>query len=459
MIEFFDAFISHASEDKERFVRPLAGKLRAANINVWFDEYSLRVGDSVRRSIDAGLSRSRFGIVVLSPSFFAKRWTEWELDGLLQRKISGEIAILPIWHNVSHQEIMTVSPPLANIFAIQSSLGLEYVSRKLVEVIRPNKSTLEWASEHLQKHGYSPPAITDEWWIELLEFDGSARNVTEWSFPISTNFSKPKKKGQSIAEKAIQRIWQEKVYEENISQITHPTRLLEHIANVSGLEEILKEKIEYLIGYHPLIAIPGFGGTFESRIEEYYQTDRRNALSRCSGATALTRNARKICCSEHVALRDPDFGNYKSSFVTCAFCQGELMGISNGVFDSFDYLVWLLSDSSGWVPSKAREFLLDGFHEWEIWSQLRIVPRYGESEERNLSFYMAMSSQSKSKEVFSLTPKAKVNLLSRIAYALRIMEISSDPKKISEQLVAQGYLESCFKQFKERTLSPNLTSR
>ena len=48
----WDAFISHASEDKEGFVRPLAQALEARDVSVWFDEFTLTVGDSLRRSID-----------------------------------------------------------------------------------------------------------------------------------------------------------------------------------------------------------------------------------------------------------------------------------------------------------------------------------------------------------------------------------------------------------------------
>lgn len=70
----YDAFICHASEDKDDFVRPLAERLVRDHVEVWYDEFSLTVGDSLRRSIDRGLRSSRFGVVILSPSFLAKRW-------------------------------------------------------------------------------------------------------------------------------------------------------------------------------------------------------------------------------------------------------------------------------------------------------------------------------------------------------------------------------------------------
>lgn len=70
--EEHDFFISHASEDKEGFVRDLAEALRAKGAKVWYDEFTLKVGDGLRRTIDRGLAGSRFGVVVLSEHFFIK---------------------------------------------------------------------------------------------------------------------------------------------------------------------------------------------------------------------------------------------------------------------------------------------------------------------------------------------------------------------------------------------------
>jgi hypothetical protein len=108
-----DVFICHASEDKDSFVRPLAEALRELHIEVWYDEFSLRIGDSLRQTIDRGLASSRFGIVVLSPAFFRKRWTQRELNGLVAREMrENRELVLPIWHGVDHAEIIEYSPPL-----------------------------------------------------------------------------------------------------------------------------------------------------------------------------------------------------------------------------------------------------------------------------------------------------------------------------------------------------------
>src|ERR1017187_914411 len=117
----YDVFISHASEDKDAFVRPLAEQLRSNRVEVWFDEFTLTVGMSLRTSIDLGLSRSRFGIVVLSPSFFGKSWPEWELSGLVQRHLSGSRnVILPIWHGVDKAAVAGYSPSLADIVGVRT---------------------------------------------------------------------------------------------------------------------------------------------------------------------------------------------------------------------------------------------------------------------------------------------------------------------------------------------------
>jgi hypothetical protein len=134
-----DVFISHASEDKESFVRALAEGLCARGVNVWYDEFELRVGDSLRRSIDRGLANSRFGIVVLSSAFFAKNWPQYELDGLVTKETSsGGKVILPVWHKVSKDEVASYSPTLADKVALNTGIqSLDEIIEELVGVIRP----------------------------------------------------------------------------------------------------------------------------------------------------------------------------------------------------------------------------------------------------------------------------------------------------------------------------------
>jgi hypothetical protein len=132
-----DVFICHATEDKDDVVRPLAEALRSAGFDVWYDEFQLRVGDSLRRSIDKGLANSRFGIVVLSPSFFAKNWPQYELDGLVQREMEGSKVILPIWHKISKAEVISYSPSLADKVALNTAqFTIAELASNLAEVLR-----------------------------------------------------------------------------------------------------------------------------------------------------------------------------------------------------------------------------------------------------------------------------------------------------------------------------------
>ncbi|MFN0132225.1 MAG: DUF1883 domain-containing protein [Phycisphaerales bacterium] len=133
----FDVFISHASEDKNDVVRPLATALQSAGLKVWYDEFEMRIGDSLRRKIDTGLARSRFGVVVFSKSFFAKGWTNYELDGLVTRTVTGEQVLLPIWHNVTKQEVISYSPSLADKLARSTATHtVEEIANEIADVIR-----------------------------------------------------------------------------------------------------------------------------------------------------------------------------------------------------------------------------------------------------------------------------------------------------------------------------------
>ena len=133
----WDAFISHASEDKDDFVRSLADGLTECGLSVWFDEFELKVGDHLRESIDRGLSQSRFSIVVLSPHFFEKKWPQDELSGLVTRETGGAKVILPVWYNLDAEAVRTFSPILANRVATLSSKGLDRVIADLMQAIAP----------------------------------------------------------------------------------------------------------------------------------------------------------------------------------------------------------------------------------------------------------------------------------------------------------------------------------
>ena len=117
-------------------VRPLAEKLLQLGLRVWYDEFEMKIGDSLRRKIDHGISNSRFGIVVLSPSFLGKGWTEYELDGLVANTVKGRQKLLPIWHDISSEAVMDYSPSLADKVALAThSTPIDDIAKNICEAI------------------------------------------------------------------------------------------------------------------------------------------------------------------------------------------------------------------------------------------------------------------------------------------------------------------------------------
>lgn len=132
----WDVFLSHASEDKEDFANPLAQALKEKGIRVWFDEFTLRLGQSLSRSIEKGLANSRYGIVIISPAFLSKEWPQKELAGLMAREVDGRELILPVWHNIDAVTLRRRSPILADRKAVSSSKGVDQVVDALIEAMK-----------------------------------------------------------------------------------------------------------------------------------------------------------------------------------------------------------------------------------------------------------------------------------------------------------------------------------
>ncbi len=157
----WDFFISHASEDKPLIVEPLAQTLNALGFRVWYDTFTLKMGDSLNQSINNGLTESRFGIVVLSPNFFAKNWPKRELDALVsQETIFGELRILPIWHDIDSKSLVNYSPTLVDKKGILSSNGVVNIIREIIRAVEGK----------MMFPDFFPKPPYDFLWFDDLEF-------------------------------------------------------------------------------------------------------------------------------------------------------------------------------------------------------------------------------------------------------------------------------------------------
>lgn len=429
----FDAFISHAWEDKDDFVRELAERLIARRIEVWYDDFSLKVGDSLRRSIDLGLTRSRFGIVVLSKNFFHKNWTNWELDGLVQRQNNSEYnLIIPIWHNIDKKEILEYSPSLADKIAIKSSKGLDYVVKQIESIINPKGSTLIIARDLLISHGIEPPVITDDWWLDVIEYCGNQWPHHEYlRFNIPWNGWTPKDRGVYIGLSALQMLWQQNAEEDHITQLTHPTEVLNFIENQPGLKDACIKNPKTAASYFPQLTIKNFGGFLESSFD------------------ALLFNGNKYKqiekCDEVVALRHPKFGNYGSSSLADMYFTGAGGGIgpSTRQYDLIDSLIWLISDKSSWLPKEIRNALLKGLKDWGVWDWQSGSNSVSEFEDNSATGALSNALyESLDKRSIKMTKIIRQDIKTRIQHSKNILNLPETVEELFQIFLKRKIIES-----------------
>lgn len=120
----FDIFISYVQSDSSDYVDGLYNGLVSAGITVFRDTTEMKIGQSMRQSMDNALAKSKFAIVIFSPDYLSKYWTQYELDGVLSKEyITGDQMILPLWHNITADELASKSPSLANKLAWNSAVN------------------------------------------------------------------------------------------------------------------------------------------------------------------------------------------------------------------------------------------------------------------------------------------------------------------------------------------------
>jgi len=132
------AFLSYDSRDRDRIARPLALELSKRGVPVWFDEFALKVGDSLREKIETGLKECKRCILIISPQFLANTgWTKREFDSVFTRELlDRKKVVLPIWVEVEQRSVYEYSPTLADKVALRWSLGIKRVADALASEIR-----------------------------------------------------------------------------------------------------------------------------------------------------------------------------------------------------------------------------------------------------------------------------------------------------------------------------------
>ena len=395
------------------------------------------------------MSKSRYGIVVLSKYFFNKKWPQWELDGLVQlENNSKNKIILPIWYKITKDEVLSFSAPLADKKAILVRKGFRHTVSELLKVIKPEGSTLLFARDRVIELGLEPPVITDDWWLDSAEFSGTDYYSERWGFPLPLGGKSPSERGERLAWAALQMLWQDGVQDAELSQISHPTQVLEFIRSQPGLSIVCHKFPELLAAYAPQLTIRGFGDEFEGDFENCYK---QSVLKRVKeyhegnvGGTALTNNQLPPLCDEVWALRDSTFGNYEPSFITCNYVQGELMGPSVSVYEVIDYIVWFISSKSSWIPKKIHRYLLDGFKNWPVWIW------YDNKSTNSDEIALSKSSgtlfhkmyRAKSSDKFKLTKNCKNDIKTRFDYTVKLFGLKETAEILADKFIEEGFIEA-----------------
>lgn len=134
----YKAFISYAGEDRENIAKPIAERLSSIGVKVWFDEFEMKVGDSLSDKISTGLQESEYGVCIISPAFIKKKWPRWELKGLINLLLQNHSKILPVWYKVSQKDVIKLNPSIADIKAVKTDgKDVSIASLTLLKTIAP----------------------------------------------------------------------------------------------------------------------------------------------------------------------------------------------------------------------------------------------------------------------------------------------------------------------------------
>ena len=432
-----DVFICHASEDKDGFVRPLAHALRERHIDVWYDEFVLNIGDSLRVMIDRGLATSRFGIVVVSPSFFAKAWPQRELNGLVAREtFEGRPVVLPIWHHVGRDEVLRFSPPLADAVAISSAEGIEEVVQRLVKVLRPDPSPLLVAREFLLSKGLEAPSVTDEFWLDLVgiknsQLDQPSSEFSRWMFPL------PFPREQSTMERGLNIGWTS-LQLDWICQLTPPDEVHAFLQRSPGLFETARKCPGILAMYVPQVTIRGYDSGFEDVFDDLLDPSRKDAYQMPGYSDPRTIDGRRPLCGELIAWRHPTFGNYADRELGASFVNAHTDAYSRSLYDERECLVWLLCDASNWMPEELKVRLIRGVTNYYC--------RVGHLFAGGSALGKALRGPPSK---FRFTRNVRTDIRALVVEAIDKLDIDEDPDVITERFVKSDIVASVYAERRE----------
>lgn len=129
------AFVSHATEDKDRFVLPFAAALRAAGVDAWVDVWEMQPGDSlVDKIFEEGIGGADAVIVVVSRRSLTRRWVQEELDAAVVKRINTNSRLIPVViDDVGDADLPAAIRHLIHVRATEH--GAEDAARRIADLL------------------------------------------------------------------------------------------------------------------------------------------------------------------------------------------------------------------------------------------------------------------------------------------------------------------------------------
>jgi len=275
----------------------------------------------------------------------------------------GRPLILPIWHDVGPREVLAYSPSLAGTVSLQSAKGIETLCDELARVLRPAGSPLEVAKRELERFGWDAPPVSDEWWITIIGLEADVESPVgrrHWLFPHPPVGDRDSR-GNAIAWTALQNAWNWGAEERGLCQITHPDEIHAFLEDDAALMEAAEGHPDMLANYAPQLLIPQFSGPFADRFDALLDAARREI------AEEPDSRYPDAWCTKNLALRAPGYGGHQPADVADKWMNGRGGSCSAAILGGTDYIVWLLSDHSLWMPDDVRETLTVGMADYGGW--------------------------------------------------------------------------------------------
>lgn len=135
----YEAFLSHALEDRDVIVTELYDRLDEAGVNVWYSANSLKTGEELQTEIERAIEASRFGVVVITKFAHDRPWPLTEYNWLQKKETTKIKVVLPVVHDMAVEHITW--PGIQSKYCILSTRGMDFVVGKILEEINSYRET------------------------------------------------------------------------------------------------------------------------------------------------------------------------------------------------------------------------------------------------------------------------------------------------------------------------------